>query len=190
MKKLIAGCMGGKAYHEDLQSANQENVQLAAREFGYFDFRAYDKDGNLLWSELNVPNDLADEGEYAFLDVYLRAGTAPTQFYIRLYNDTPVETDTLTLLTGEPTTNGYAAQLVERSATGWPTLALDTGDYQATSSQKTFSATGGSWGPVTYCVGATTSDNTGKLIAYAVLSQSRTLNDGEQLKVTYKMKLQ
>ena len=34
---------------------------------------------------------------------------------------------------------------------------------------------------MTYCVLATTSDNTGKLISYVALSQSRTLADGESL---------
>ena len=156
---------------------------------GVFELRAFDANGNLLWEE-DVINGLADEGEQHILDVYLRAATGPVQFYVRLYNDTPVETDTLALLTGEPSTNGYAAQLVERSATGWPTLAMDAGDYQATSSVETFSASGGSWGPVTYVVLATTSDNTGKLISFAALSQSRTLNAGESLQVTYKVKLQ
>ncbi len=164
--------------------------QAAMREIGYMDFRCYDAEGNLKWEDVNRPNNLADEGEYHFLDVTLRNGTAATQFYLRLYNDTPTETDTLALLTGEPSTNGYAACLVERSNTGWPTLALDSGDYQATSSTETFSASGGSWGPVTYCVLATTSDTSGKLISYVALSQSRTLQSGESLQVTYKLKLQ
>ena len=73
---------------------------------------------------------------------------------------------------------------------GWPTLALDAGDYQATSKQLTFTASGGSIGPVTYAVIATTSDNTGQLLAYAALSQSRTLASGESLTVTYRLKQQ
>lgn len=156
---------------------------------GEFTLTAYSADGRVLWSEV-APNALADEGEQALLDVVLRAGTAPTQYYLRLFNDTPIETDTLALLTGEPATNGYAGQLIERSNTGWPTLALDAGDYQAVSSEETFTATGGSWGPVTYCVLATTSNNTGKLVSFAALSQARTLADGETLRVTYRVKLQ
>ena len=166
-------------------------VQVAAaKEVGYFDFRAYDRDGNLIWQELDRPNGLADEGESIFLDCVLRATNCPTTFYLRLFNDTPGETDTLADLTGEPSTNGYTKQQLTRDATGWPTLALDTGDYQATSATKTFAASGGSWGPVTYCVLATSSDNTGKLVSYVALSQSRTLADGESLQVTYKLKLQ
>jgi len=155
---------------------------------GIWHFEHYDKDGNLIW-EADSKNNLADEGEQWVLDSFLRGAAAPTGFYIRLYNDTPVDTDSLSTLTGEPSGNGYQAQLVEASSTGWPTLALDAGDYQATSKEVTFNATGGSWGPVTYAVLATSSDNTGKLIAYVALSQSRTLNDGESLKVTMKIKL-
>lgn len=139
------------------------------------------------WSMFNA---LADEGEQNLLDQYFRNQNAPTSFYIRLFNDTPVETDTLSSLTGEPSTNGYAAQGIGRATSGFPTLALDSGDYRLTSSTETFSASGGSWGPVTYAVLATSTDNSGKLIAYVALSQSRTLADGESLQVTLYIKLQ
>ncbi|MBC7964232.1 MAG: hypothetical protein H7Y05_14970 [Steroidobacteraceae bacterium] len=169
--------------------ANAETVTTRAQEHGYFELTARDASGQLLWSE-SARNALADEGEQALLDIYLRGATPPAGFYVRLYNDTPAETDTLALLTGEPSGSGYAPIAVERSAVGWPTLALDTGDYMATSKEITFTAAGGSIGPVTYAVLATSSDNTGKLISYAALSQSRTLAVGESLKITYKVKQQ
>lgn len=157
---------------------------------GYYYFEHYDKDGNLIWS-CEAPNSLADQGEQDVLDVYFRGATAPTIFYLRLTNTTPSDTSTLTALSaGEPSGNGYAPQEVERSSVGFPTLALDNGDYQLTSKEVTFSASGGSWGPVAHAFLATTSNNTGKLISYVALSQSRTLQAGESLKVTYKIKLQ
>lgn len=161
---------------------------------GIFEFKHYDAAGNLIWFE-EKENNLADEGEYAFLDVVLRAGTAPIQFYVRLSDSTTpcsiAETDTLTLASaGEPTINGYAAQLIERTTVGWPTLALDTGDYRASSTTETFTASGGSWGPVYCAFLATTSDNLGKLISYVALSTGRTLAAGESLQVTYRVKLQ
>ncbi len=156
---------------------------------GVFEFKHFDRDGNLIWQE-TANNNLADEGESLFLDCVLRSTSCPTTFYLRLYNDTPTETDTLASLTGEPTTNGYTKPELTRNNTGWPTLALDSGDYMATSKTVTFSASGGSWGPVTYCVLATSTDTSGKLISYVALSQSRTLADGESLQVTYKVKLQ
>lgn len=162
---------------------------FAASWQGEFHLTAYDSEGKEIWSEV-APNSLADEGEQMLLDVALRGGTAPTQYFLRLFNDTPIETDTLAALTGQPSTNGYAAQLVERSAVGWPTLALDSGDFQAVSKEVTFTASGGSWGPVSHCVLATSSDNTGKLISFAALSQARTLAAGETLRITYRVKLQ
>ena len=159
------------------------------RWLGIFEIKHFDKDGKLIWQDEAI-NNLADEGEQNILDLYLRGQNAPSGFYLRLFNDTPAETDALSNLTGEPTGNGYAAQALARNTTDWPTLALDTGDYQAISKTVTFSASGGSWGPVTYCVLATSSDNSGKLISYAALSQARTLADGESLQITYKVKLQ
>jgi hypothetical protein len=149
-----------------------------------------DANGNVIWRQTQVPNALADEGENNILDVYYRGQNAPTTFYCRLYNDTPLETDSLADLTGEPVGNGYAAQEIERSTVGWPTLALDAGDWQLTSKEVTFTASGGSWGPVTHAVLATSSDNSGLLIAFVALSTSRTLQDGETLKVTIQPKQQ
>jgi hypothetical protein len=157
---------------------------------GYFDFEHFDKEGNLIYAEYNVDNQFVDEAEQAILDVFLRGAAAPTAFYLRLYN-TPgaTETSTLASLTGEASTGGYAPALIEASAIGWPTLVLDAGDFQATSKEITFTASGGSIGPVDTAVVATSSDNTGLFIAFKALSASRTLADGESLKVTYKMKL-
>lgn len=153
-----------------------------------FHFRIKDKYGNIKeeWVE---PNALADEGEEDILDVYFRGATAPTQFYIRLFNDTPVETDSLSDLTGEPSGNGYSAQLVERSGTGFPTLSLDSGDFQLVSKTVTFTASSGSIGPVTYAVLATSTDSSGLLLGFVALSTSRTLADGESLDVTLTQKL-
>lgn len=150
-------------------------------------FEHYNKDGKLIW-EHEQYNTLAQEGGQSMLDTYLRDQNDPTTFYIRLFNDTPVKTDALSDLTGEASGNGYAAQEVPRSTGGWVSLALDSGDYQATSSQETFSASGGSWGPVTYAVLATSTDSSGEHIAFVALSTSRTIADGESLKVTLNVK--
>lgn len=151
----------------------------------------FDRAGNLRWAE-NISNSLADEGEQRMLQCYLQGYADETNFFLRLVNKTVVDTHTLTeALSGyEPTTNGYKPQLIEVSTVGWPTLALNSGDYMATSKQVSFQASAGSIGPVTYAVIGTSSDYSGKLIAYGALSQSRTLADGEVLKATYQMKLQ
>jgi hypothetical protein len=158
---------------------------------GLVDFKHLGKNGAVLWEVKDRENFLADEGEYNLLNLFLVGGTAPTTFHIRLFNDTPVETDAIANITGEPSGNGYPAGgiEVERSATGWPTLALDSNDYQATSKTVTFTASGGSIGPVTYAVLAATISAAEKHIASVALSQSRTLAAGESLQVTYKVKL-
>ena len=155
---------------------------------GIWHFAIKDKDGNIV-DQWDQKNSLADEGEENVLDQYFRSQNAPTTFYVRLYNDTPVDTDGLADLTNEPSGNGYSAQEIERSVVGWPTLVLDSGDFKITSKTVTFTASGGVIGPVTYAVLATTSNDTGKLILYVALSTTRTLADGESLEVTISGKL-
>lgn len=138
---------------------------------------------------------LFDEGEQLILDVFFRGATPPAGFHLGLCNVSGgvanmAETLTLATLTGELSGNGYSRQAIERNSTGWPSLALDAGDYQATSSEETFTAAGGSIGPGNVAFLATTSDNTGKLLCAVDLSTPRTLANGESLKVTYKVKLQ
>ena len=156
---------------------------------GIWEFEHSDKYGNILdaWVEQNA---LADEGEQNLLDAYFRSQNSPSIFYIRLFNDTPVETDSISSLTGEPSTNGYSAQSLGRNTSGFPTLELNSGDYRVVSDQVTFTASGGSWGPVIYATLTTSSDSSGKLIAYVALSTSRTLADGETLRVRFYIKLQ
>lgn len=78
------------------------------------------KHGEVLWTERSY-NALAAEGEMAYLSTIYRA-TPLNNFYIRLFNDTPARDDIIGNLAGEPSTNGYAAQLIERSDVGWPVL--------------------------------------------------------------------
>lgn len=164
-------------------------------EIGHFELIARNSAGEEIWRE-EFHNLLSDGGEQSFLDCYLRLQNCPSGFYLRLSNPTncgnsSAETSSLaTIATSEPSTNGYAAKSLTRNTTGWPTLALDSGDYQATAAQQTFNASGGSWGPVTCAFIASTSDNSGVFIASGALSTSRTLAAGESLQVTYRIKLQ
>jgi len=146
--------------------------------------------GELLWEE-SGRNGLADEGEEAMLELFFRNDTdyTPPEFYIRLCNDTLVETDNLGLVQNEPSGNGYAAQLLERSSVGFPTKELSEGDYRLVSKEVTFVASGGDIGPVTTAYLATTSDNTGKLLAFRTLSLTRTVLDGDEMVVQMRIKL-
>ena len=142
----------------------------------------------VLWESPWVENALADEGEQNILEVYFEGAAGPSGFHLGLVNDTPVETDGLADLTGEPSTGGYARQAIARNGTDW-TGAADAGDWQETSKTVTFTASGGQIGPVTYAILATTSDNSGLLVAYVALSTTRTLVDGDSLDASMRVKL-
>lgn len=188
----LTGC---KTISEQVGSADSpQQVASLVQEHGYFDLTCRDSAGTIKWQENDVPNALANEGEYIIEDVMMRGNTAPTQYYLRLYNTTPVLTSTLSSLsTYEPSTaNGYnpANQGIPRNSTGWPLVPqLVSQHYEITSKTITITATG-AVGPVTYAALATSSDNTGKLMAYAALSTTRTLASGDSLQMTYKIRLQ
>ncbi len=138
---------------------------------------------------------LFDEGEQQFLDVYLRNGTVPAGFYLGLANVSGgvvnmAETLTLSTLTGEATGGGYARKAVARSTVGWPTLALNSGDFQADAAAQTWTDSGTAMSTVNVIFLATTSDNTGKLIAAVDLSTSRSLQIGDTLTATFSLKMQ
>ena len=92
------------------------------------------RQGKEIWS-IRKRNSLANEGEEAILESFFRlnATYTPATFYIRLCNDVLVETDDLTTITGEPSTNGYAAQEVEASVIGFPTKDIYEGNWMVIS---------------------------------------------------------
>ena len=140
-------------------------------------------------SQLWTPNALADEGEQDILDVYFDAQAVRANLYGRLYNDTPVETDTQATLSSEVTGTGYAAVDFVRN-TDWGAPALDSGDMQTASTTKSFTATASDWTAATYITLNTTATLTaGLLIAYVALASTRTLVDTDQLDVSFNVKL-
>jgi len=153
-----------------------------------WDFRLVDPQGRVVWRD-RIKNALINQGESNMLDVYFRNDNAPTQFYVRLCNDTIIETDTLSSVQNEPSGNGYAAASLERSEVGFPTLELDDGDYRVVSKEVEWAASGGDIGPVTSAYIATSSDNTGLLIAAVTLALERTIVDGSTMYATLRIKL-
>lgn len=126
---------------------------------------------------------LLNEGEQWALGILLRADTNTGSLYAGLYTNStePVETATLASGLTEVSTSGsaYARLAVERSSTGWPTLALVSGDYQATSKSLAFATPTSAWGTV-YGVFLTTvaSGTAGLLLAIYPLLQPRTVVSG------------
>lgn len=155
--------------------------------------------GKLIWEgkDLEIAtNGLMDEGEENMLDSYFRNQNTPTSFYVGLGNNggvpgIPAETATLATIT-EVAGTGYARQALNRNITDWPTLALDAGDYQVTSTSKSFSNSGGSaWTAADYLfLTNVVSGTAGKLLVTVALSVSRILQAADQLNVTIKCKLQ
>ena len=148
-----------------------------------------DRFSRLLWGEVGH-NIFHDEGEEWLLDVaFTETASVPAAFYIGLDNrGSLAEGDALTDLSGEPSGNGYARKAVNSDDTDW-TVSQDSGDYQALSKTVTFTASGGSIGPVTkgfLCTVAT--GTSGVLINSKALSQERTLASGESLNVSMALK--
>ena len=125
---------------------------------------------------------LHDEGEQFLLSVLFSGLAMPTNIYLGLDNRTTLAaTDTLASLVGEPTVNGYARQPVGSSSF---TVVPTSGAYQANSPIVTFSASGGSWGPVNNLFMSTSLDNTGKIIASVTLNQANlTLISGQIMRI-------
>jgi hypothetical protein len=148
------------------------------------------RNGKVIWED-EGPNALAQEGEESVIESFFRATASydPAQFYVRLCNDTLSVTDVLSAILNEPSGNGYAAQLVERSTTGFPTKELDLGAWRIVSKVVSFTASGGQIGPVVTAYLATSSDNSGKLIAFRSLSMTRTILDTDTMTLQFRVKL-
>ena len=148
-------------------------------------------------------NALYDQGEQDILEVFFRGATAPTGFVIGLLNTSYSLTEThgMANITANELTDvtapGYSVRkALTRDATGWPTSALNGGDWQITSSQQTWTATG-AWSATAGFIflnagGTTTPGNTtGRLLAVAAISPTRQLQAvDDTLRVTYNIKLQ
>lgn len=145
-------------------------------------------DWDIQQSQLWTPNALADEGEKDILDVYFDDVAVRATLYLSLWNDTPAETDTMATLVNEVTGTGYARIALTRG-TDWSDPALDAGDMQTITPTKTFTA-GGAWTAATQLVLDTAASGTaGLFLAWAALSATRTLANGDTLDVTLAVKL-
>ncbi len=106
----------------------------------------------------------------------------PANFYIGLATDATLAEDaTLSTLT-EVTGTGYARQAVASDGTDMTSASAGTYDWKMTTKTVQFTA-GGTWSGANTVFLATTSDGTGKLIASAPLSATRTLTNGDTLDV-------
>jgi hypothetical protein len=116
--------------------------------------------------------------------------TPPANFYIGLCEDaTVLETAALADLT-ELSGNGYAREVVPAgSVTGFTSANTGTNDWKVTTITVQFEAIGGAWNGAEHCFLATTTDDSGVLVAASALSQERFLQDGDKLDVSMVIQL-
>lgn len=139
------------------------------------------RNSKVIWKQENVYNQLHLEGEAFLLSCCFNndGSYPPSEYYFGLDNRSSVTGgDTISEIVGEPTGNGYSRQ--SRSSSGGFTIELFNGSYRASSGVMSFSASGGSWGPVRN-IFVTNSGGSGILIATAALTQELTLIDGDSV---------
>ncbi len=150
-----------------------------------------DPNGKVLFTEMRK-NILVDSGEKAMVDTFLRGQEATyfpvTDFYMGLYSGSISESTILTTVPGEPSSNGYVRQIVERTTAGWPTLEQDEGDWRAVSKEVTFTSTGGDIGPISGAFLATSLNDLGTLICSVSSSVERTILSGASLSLNMRIK--
>ena len=152
---------------------------------GFVTARHYDKDRNLIWHNAAA---LINLGEEAILKGWFQneANYIPSNFKVNLATDATIAEDasTYTVVTG----TGYAEVEVARNSTDW-TASLDSDDWQGKSKNCIFTATGADWTTATKLVLETVLNSVDVLIAYADLSQNRTVGNGESLTTSVTLKL-
>lgn len=153
-----------------------------ARWHGWFDLE-WTIDGQTYIDR--AENQLYDQGEQDVLEGFFRGAALPTDFKIGLLKTPYVidETHTMTQVAAQELLNasegGYSArQAITRDAGGWPTSALSGGDWQITSAQVTWTATGAWTATAGFMFlmsgGSTVPGNTGgRIIAVAALLPTR-----------------
>jgi len=152
------------------------------------------RDGEVIGFEDFSPNQMVNEGLDDIWNAYFKGSPAVPgdgELYMGLYtNSGSLDQETeLTDIT-EPSGYGYARISVARSAV---TITEEDTPAQAyfTTDQKTFTASGGAWSTVYggfLCIDRAAGSDV--LICFDEFSTTRTLQDGDQLKVTVKGKRQ
>lgn len=131
-----------------------------------------------------------NEGEQYIVQVLFSGEQSLSTLYAGLDDrETLAETDTLADLTDEPSGNGYAREVLAVGTANFTTAQNVDGDWQVVTRALLFKATGGNVGPVRNIFLATSTDDSGKLIASMVLSSRTTLLDGTGLRADMTLKV-
>ncbi len=166
--------------HMSIDSKNL-NKQL----LGYV--RAVHRDiaGSIIWENAAA---LINQGEEHMLKGWVQgvANSIPSGFKINLVTDATIaeSATTFTAVTG----TGYAEVSVARDTTDW-TYSTDADDSIVTTKDCVFTASAADWDTATIVVLEAILNSVDTLIAYADLSQNRTVGSGESLTVSVILKL-
>lgn len=143
------------------------------------------RNGECIWEIKKKPNKWHHEGQEFVLAIAFDVDSGisvPSNYYLGLDDRSSLsDDDTLSDLSDEPSSNGYARQSVS-SSVGFA-VGLNSGSIIAQSAIVTFSASSGSWGPIRNVFLSTSSNNTGYLIASVALSSRRTIINGDFITV-------
>ncbi|SDM20675.1 hypothetical protein [Halarsenatibacter silvermanii] len=155
------------------------------REHGFeFKFIHKNSEGEVLNDSGFLKNHMTDDGFEQMYDVYFRGAAAPASFEIGLAQNSLGQDSSIGDVM-EVTGEGYSAEGVSRDAAGLPSLGLDDGDIQVETATVQFENTGESaWDSAVD--GYLASDS--ELVCYRPLSATRTLQPGDTLDVTIRVK--
>lgn len=151
------------------------------------------RNGKVIYREENILNTLHFQGESFLLSALFLGGNTPNsfipdQYYLGLdARGTIAVADTMENVYLEPFINGYARQPAS-SSTGF-TLDVVGGIHRATSHIVSFSAAGGSWGPMKNIFLSNQPNNTGVLISSAVLTNPVTVASGDIVNMRFALSL-
>jgi len=124
-----------------------------------------------------------NEGEQWALQILLQGASNTADLYVGLYTNPTEPAETATMVSGltevSTSSTGYARLLLERSSTGWTSITLASGDYQATSKLLTFGTPTDSWGTVNGAFITTVASGTaGLLIATYHFAAGQAISTG------------
>ena len=123
---------------------------MSRQNFAFYEIFEKTPGGLLIPVEI-VPNTIPDEGQEHLLKMAFQ-DVAQTALYMLLHTASLTEVSTMTSITGEPSTNGYARATITRDATDWTIAKNISADHTGT-------ATAGAAGSITLAAGASAVDD-------------------------------
>ena len=148
----------------------------------------------IIFKAENLHNILHVGGEQQILSALFVGGPTsntyiPSSYYLGLdARPSLVVTDTLSNITGEPSTGGYSRQPV--SSTIGFTITTEGTTVKAKSGLLVFSATASSWGPVTNMFLTDASNGTSGILYSSVpIGSNVTVNAGDSISMRFSMAL-